>query len=185
MIVYHGSHKAGLKELEFTEDNSRFGGEESLIHGAAIYMTFNKSEAEAYATSGSVYTVEVNGDYFDATSKEVLLDFIYLVEDHFSLSESIINETNIKGLISKTLSGQTSGLIFARNLADVISDTEYLYNLIVLDELEEDIDRLYQEIEELFHWQIVKLNNSEDQVWVLCADHSGYDLEIIEETIID
>ena len=181
MIVFHGSERANLKQLEYSEENSRFGGEQGLIHGAAIYMTFSEQEAQAYATSGSYYKVEVSGEIFDATDEFSMLEFVRMVEKELNCEDYLTTHPATKQLISDTISGKTSGVMFARNLANIVGNHEDLYYQIVVDKFDEDIDACMDTIENLFHWKLVKLNNSSDQQWLLCIDPQGYGLDIVSE----
>ena len=181
MIVFHGSHQSNLNQLEYSEENSRFGGDDGLIHGAAIYMTFSEEEAQAYATGGSYYKVAVSGDIFDATDEFSMMEFVRSVEEGLNCHDCLSTHPATKELINDTLSGKTSGVVFARNLANLVGNHEDLYNQIVVEKFNEDIDSCMDTIEGLFHWKLVRLNNSNSQQWLLCTDPNGYGLEIISE----
>jgi len=185
MIVWHGSGEKGLHKLEYSEDFSRFGGADGLKYGAAIYMTLSEEEAKAYATGGSYYKVEVSGEVFDATDEEVLNNFVKDLGTKLGYDGDLTEDGDIQSLIKYTLEGKSSGLDFADNVSLVIGNNEYLYNAIVVDLLEEDIDALDDIAEKAFHWNKVILNNNETQKWLLCTSEEGEGLTILEEFSIE
>lgn len=181
MIAYHGSHLKGLKQLTYSEGNSRFGGEDRLLHGAAIYLTVSENEAKAYATSGSYYKVQINGEIFDATDKNVLESFIRKFEKKHNIDDVLICNRYIQALISDTLSGKSSAIVFATNIDRIISNDEALYLAIIGEVFNEDADQCSQSLNELFYYKLIKLNNVSSDTWVLCLDQTGSCLEILEE----
>jgi hypothetical protein len=181
MIAYHGSHLKGLKQLTYSEENSRFGGEDRLLHGAAIYLTVSEIEAKAYATSGSYYRVQIKGEIFDATDKDVLESFIKKFEKKHNIEDVLIKNKNIQSLIADTLSGKSSAVVFSTNIDRIIANDESLYWAIIGDFFNEDSDQCSQSLADLFSYKLIKLNNVSSDTWVLCLDQTGSCLEIIEE----
>ena len=185
MLVYHGSHVSGLKKLSYTEENSRFGGEANLVHGAGIYLTVSKEEARAYATS-SLYTLEVSGDVFDATDREVLQEYVVNLLKSWKVSEEIVNHKTIQNLIRQTSLGESSGVVFAKNLGDVFANEIDLYGEILQERFLDDVDALCSATESSFSYRLIKVRHKGNQTdWVICLDHEGLGLEILEEETIE
>ena len=181
MKAYHGSHLSGLKKLIYTEENSRFGGDANLVHGAGIYLTISKEEALAYATS-SLYSIEISGEVFDATDPEVLKAFILNLLNTWNVSLDIINNETLKSLIKRTSQGDISGVSFAKNISDVFSNDYSLYSAVLQEKFQDDIDALSSSVESLFHFKLIKIRHKGNGTdWVICTDHDGYGLEIIDE----
>lgn len=190
MICYHGSPKKGLKQLTYSDEQSRFGGADGLLHGAAIYLTISESEAKAYAMGGSCYKLNINAPVFDATDKDELINFIknFSVKNNVD-ADSLLSNYHIKALIKNTLAGKSSGIIFADNLFTIISNEVDLYHSVIVDNFNEDSDACLSSLQSLFTYSFVKLNHigSSDELrtWVLCLDRDGKGIEILEETLID
>lgn len=183
MKAYHGSHLSNLKNLTYQEENSRFGGDANLVHGAGIYFTLSKDEAKAYATA-SLYTVEITGPIFDATDKEVLNNYILQMLSSWGVSLEIVNHPTIQNLIKQTVKGETSGVIFARSLADIFSNEISLYQEVLKSHFKDDIDELYKNTESFFNYSFVKVFHKGNQTyWVICLNHDGVGIEILEEEI--
>lgn len=185
MICYHGSHAKGLTQLSYSEENSRFGGEQGLIHGAAIYLTLSEEEAKAYATGGSYYKVKVSGNIFDATDAGELMDLIHRFEHSLGLEDYVSRDPSILELIKHTVMGKCSGVVFATNVFRIISNDMGLYSAIIEDVFNQDSDACLDSLTQLFNYSLIKLNNNENETWVLCLDQAGAGLEIIEEIILD
>lgn len=179
MICYHGSHLQGLKQLTYREENSRFGGDEKLLYGAAIYLTTSPEEAKSYATGGSYYKILISQPVFDSTNEEDLAAFIKEFEASKGIEESILENPEIKTLIRDTIAGKSSGLSFADNLFMVISNEPSLY-YIITSYFQEDVDACLDSLTNLFKPSFVKINRK-GQTWVLCLDKEGYGMEIVEE----
>lgn len=185
MIVFHGSHLTGLKKLTYSEENSRFGGDNRLLHGAAIYLTISSIEAQAYATGGSYYKVQVKGEIFDSTDESILRSFVESFEKKHSIMGVLTLNELIKRLISDTASGKSSGLMFAKNIDKIIMNDANLYAAVICDIFKDDLDLCLISLEELFQYELIKIKTNDDNIWVLCLDHSGDCLEIIEEISIN
>lgn len=184
MKAYHGSHSSGLKKLTYTEENSRFGGEANLVHGAGIYLTLSKNEAKAYATA-SLYTLEITGEVFDATDEEVLQDYVKDLFKNWNLDLELANNKTIQNLIKQTTQGHTSGVSFAKNLSDVFSNDISLYSSILQEKFQDDIDALSEATESSFHYKLVKIKHKGNGTyWVICLDHEGRGIEIVEEELM-
>lgn len=184
MKAYHGSHSSGLKKLTYTEQNSRFGGEANLVHGAGIYLTLSKNEAKAYATS-SLYTIEVTGEVFDATDEEVLQEYVKNLFNQWNLDPSLLENKTIQNLIKQTAQGDTSGVSFAKNLADVFVNDFNLYFPILQEKFNDDIDSLSEATESAFYYKLIKLKHKGNGTyWIICLDHEGLGLEIVHEELI-
>lgn len=183
MIFYHGSHLQNLKKLTYSEETSRFGGDDKLLHGAAIYLTSSESEAEAYATGGSYYEVEVSGDIFDSTDKEVVTQFIKSIEKE--LQVNLLDNQDIQTMIKQINTGQLSGAYLVSHLMVNIGNHEGLYNDIIVDVFNEDSDLLREKLETLFFYKLILVNNKDISHWLLCLDHSGNGLTILKEIVVD
>lgn len=183
MICYHGSHLKGLKKLTYSEENSRFGGEQKLVYGAAIYLTTSAEEAKAYAAGGSYYKVRISNKVFDATSKEELEAFIKEFEKSIGVDESLLDNSDINVLIRDTLLGKSSGIDFASNVFMVISNDLSLY-YIISDFFQNDLDACLDHISSLFKTSFIKINRKEN-TWVICLDKEGTGMEILEELSVD
>lgn len=142
MIVYHGSHLKGLKELTYTEEMSRFGGDQNLKHGAGIYLTTSIKEAKAYATSGVYYKVRVKGEVFDATDRSALIAFISQLEKELGSDGLLLKNKEINETIEITIKGQSSGVAFAHQLLNVIQNVEVLYSPFVFKHFNGDLDAM-------------------------------------------
>lgn len=187
MIVFHGTPTKGLKQLVYTEENSLRGGENGLVHGVAIYMTTDEGEAREYATSGgSCYRVKVSGAIFDATDKEAMFDFVRSFENTINMSPILSSHVSVHELIKNTLVGsKCSGVMFAKNLYDIIVNDADLYCQIVGPHFKDDLDAVRQALEDLFSYDLIKLHNRDHQTWVLCLDKDGKNLEILEEMDVE
>ena len=184
MKAYHGSHLSGLKGLTYTEENSRFGGDANLVHGAGIYLTLSKNEAKAYATS-SLYTLEVTGDIFDATDEEVLQEYVKQLLKSWDVDLQLAENSTIQNLIKQTARGDTSGVYFGKNLSDVFSNDISLYSYILQDKFNDDIDALCESAEQAFQYNLIKIRHKGNGTnWIICLDHEGSGLEIINEEVI-
>lgn len=185
MICYHGSPTKGLTKLSYSEETSRFGGADGLLHGAAIYMTISEQEARAYGAGGSCYKLEISSPVFDSTDENELVRFIKDFEAKIGLSgSSILDNYHIKQLLKSTINGKSSGVIFAENVFLVISNEMDLYNSVIVDLFKEDSDACLDSLTQSFNYSFVKLNNK-DNLWVLCLDKEGKGMKIIEESAID
>jgi hypothetical protein len=182
MIAYHGSSKRGLKTLTYSEDQSRFGGENGLKHGAGVYLTTSANEAKAYATGGSYYIVRVLGQVFDATNIEELQNFVKLVGEKLNYP-SLLKNIKIRDLIKQTNIGVISAVNFAKQIADIISNEESLYSAITSNF--HNIDELDPSINSLFVFDLIKLKNNDHETWIICLRSSERNLEIIEEIAVD
>jgi hypothetical protein len=182
MIAYHGSSVRGLKTLTYSEDQSRFGGEKGLKHGAGVYLITSANEAKAYATGGSYYVVKVLGNVFDATKIEELQKFVKEVGEKLNYPNLLKNKT-IKELIRQTNIGVISAVNFPNQIADIISNEESLYSAITSNF--SNIDQLDPFISELFLFDLIKLRNNENETWIICLHSSEKNLEIIEEILVD
>lgn len=178
MLIYHGSPISGLNELTYTEEQSRFGGEMGLFHGSGIYLTTSLEEAISYSCGGSYYIVKVKGDIFDATQEESINSFIKELD--LDCQELLSNE-QIQCLIKNTVSGRISAVAFDHNVKSVISNDIGLYNSIVCENFNEDLDKLNDFIQERFYYKNIYLNNAFSQSWVICLDKNGLSLKILEE----
>lgn len=190
MICYHGSPTKGLKQLTYTEDQSRFGGADGLLHGAAIYLTVSESEAKAYAGGGSCYKLNINAPVFDATDKDELIGFIKKFSQKHDLDVNLLLDNyHIKALIKNTLSGKSSGTIFAEHIFTIISNEFSLYNSVIVDKFNEDSDECLASLNSLFTYSFIKINHigssEEFRTWVLCLDRDGKGIEILEEIAVD
>ncbi len=184
MKAYHGINMYNLKSLTYQEENSRFGGDANLVHGAGIYLTLSKEEAKAYATS-SLYTVNITKPVFDATDKEVLTNYVLDLLSSWKVSLEIIKHPTIQNLIRQTIKGETSGVIFSRSLADILSNEIYLYEEVLKNYFEDDIDALYKITESFFTYKFIKVyHKGNGTYWIICLDHEGLGIEIIEEESI-
>lgn len=181
MIVYHGSPKTGLKELSYTEELSRFGGEEGLKHGSGIYLTTSLKEAQAYAVGGSCYKIRVLGDVFDATDREVLENFVLEIEKECGVEGLLLKNQGIKDVIRLTLRGEVSGINFSKALKDVVDNDVDLYQSLVVPYFQGDLDKVDNFFSSRFSPKAIKLNNTGSESWVIGLDLSGSNLEIIEE----
>jgi len=185
MIVYHGSSCSKLKRLEYSEETSRFGGEMNLVHGAGIYLTVSKEEALAYATA-SLYTIKVSGEVFDATDSEILSSFVASLFNSWNVDLSHLQNTSIQSLIKKTSQGKISGVGFSQSLFIVISNEISLYGEIIQDKFNDDLDALENSIKAAFSYPLVKIHHQGNNTdWIICLDHDGRGIEIVEEEIID
>ena len=181
MIVYHGSSKNGLKNLEYSEELSRFGGEANLLHGAGIYLTTSSSEAMAYATA-SLYKIKVTGYVFDATDQAVLQDFVSTLFKSWGVNQKLIKNNMIQKLIQTTTKGESSGVGFGTGLFTVLSNEISLYSEILQGKFNDDIDALDNAIKSAFHYSLIKVKHKGNNTdWVVCLNHDGNGLEIIEE----
>ena len=190
MTCYHGSPKKGLKQLNYTEDQSRFGGADGLLHGAAIYLTISENEAKAYAAGGSCYKLNINAPVFDATDENELVNFITKFASKNDLAiDLFLANYHIQALIKNTLSGKSSGVIFADHLFTIISNEFSLYNSVIVEKFNEDSDECLASLNGLFNYSFVKLNHvgssEEFRTWVLCLDKDGKGIEILAETEVD
>lgn len=185
MIVFHGSHLMGLKKLTYSEENSRFGGDQRLLHGAAIYLTISDIEAQAYATGGSYYKVQVKGEIFDSTDKSVLNSFVGQFEKKHCIQGVLLNSELIQRLIEDTSSGKSSAVIFAQNLDKIIMNDSELYTSVISDVFNDDLDLCLKSLDELFYYKLIKIKTNDDSIWVLCLDHSGDCLEILAEIVVE
>lgn len=184
MKLYHGSPRTGLKELIYSEELSRFGGDQKLLHGAGIYLTTSIQEANAYAMGGSIYLVDVHSEIFDATDPEILDQFIKQVEN--KIQYSYLRENSlIQTVIKKTLSGESSAMNFAQNINHSIANDEGLYNDIIVNLFDSDIDKCENTILSLFNYKFIKLNNVTSQPWVIGINTEESDIEILEEIVAD
>lgn len=184
MKAYHGSHSSGLKKLTYTEENSRFGGEANLVHGAGIYLTLSKNEAKAYATS-SLYTIEITGEVFDASDEEVLQSYVKDLFNQWNLDRSLTENKTIQNLIKQTAQGHTSGVSFAKNLADVFANDISLYSPVLQEKFNDDIDSLFEATESAFYYKLIKIKHKGNGTyWIICLDHEGQGLEIVDEELI-
>ena len=185
MIVYHGSSRNGLKNLEYSEENSRFGGDANLLHGAGIYLTTSSSEAMAYATA-SLYKIKVTGYIFDTTDKEVLQDFVSSLFKSWGVDQRLVNNNEIQSLIRNTTKGESSGVGFGIGLFTVLSNEISLYSEILKGKFNDDIDSLDDAINTAFHYRLIKVKHKGNNTdWVVCLDHDGNGLEILEELNIN
>ena len=186
MIAFHGSHLQNLKSLAYSEETSRFGGDAKLLHGAAIYLTTDENEAKAYATGGSYYKVLINGTTFDSTAQESIHALLKEISNKANLElELLITHNYIIRFIEDLLSGKTSAVVFTRSLMSIISNDEYLHNVIIADIFEYDDSKLERIINECFNYQNIIINNKDISKWILCLNQSGDNLEILEEFQID
>ena len=181
MILYHGSPKTGLKELRFSEEMSRFGGEMGLKHGLGTYLTTSLDEAIAYAVGGSYYLVKVKGQVFDTTDREEMMGFISEIESEFKCEGLLSQNSLILEVINQTMIGRISGINFARAILNAINDQESLYNDFTLKYFEGDLDKVDSYFSSRFNYQAIKLNNLGSATWVIILDPEGANLEIIEE----
>lgn len=182
MILYHGSPKSGLKELQFSEELSRFGGEMGLKHGLGTYLTTSLDEAIAYAAGGSYYLVQVKGEIFDSTDEEVLKNFITSIEAEFDCPGLLLENSLIKETLKQIVSGKISGINFAKAICDSINDQEGLYNAFTKPYFNGDLDKIDQYFSDRFNYQAIKLNNIGSSTWVVILDPTGANVEILEET---
>lgn len=182
MLAYHGSSQSGLKKLEYSEELSRFGGEENLVHGAGIYLTTSFTEAMAYATS-SLYKIKVSGEIFDATDPEALTSVVQSIAKELNDSENLLmNHLYIKLEIGYTSNGIHSAISFPKNIANIIENDPVLYEQIVGKSLNYDLDKLEEIINSLFQYKIIKIKHRGNNThWIICLSHDGSGLEIIEE----
>lgn len=183
MIVYHGSSKSNLKNLEYSEENSRFGGDMNLVHGSGIYLTISKEEALAYATA-SLYKVHISAPIFDATDTENLENFVSALFSKWEVPD-LVQHSAIQTLIKQTAMGKISGVGFADSLLTVLSNDFSLYAPILQGVFNDDLDKLESEVKSAFNFPYIKVHHQMNGTdWVIGLDHSGVGLEILEETII-
>lgn len=183
MTLYHGSPKSGLKELQFSEELSRFGGEMGLKHGLGTYLTTSLEEAIAYAAGGSYYLVQVKGEIFDTTDKEVMKEFIKKIETEFNCSGLLLENELIMNVINQTIEGRISGINFSRSICNAINDQEALYNNFTLTYFDGDLDKMDEYFSKQFNYQAIKLNNIGSATWVIILDPTGSNVEILEEVL--
>lgn len=183
MVYYHGSSVSGLKTLEYAEDFSRFGGDANLLHGAGIYLTDTENEAMAYATS-SLYKVQVNGSIFDTTDTENLEDFVKNLFHTWGVDPDNSKHPMIQSIILSTSRGDISGVGFPEALFTVISNESDLYHL-ACEVFDEDIDKVNESVHAQFYYKLIKVRHKGNGTnWIICLDHSGYGLEILEEITV-
>jgi hypothetical protein len=183
MKAYHGSHQSGLKKLTYTEENSRFGGDANLVHGAGIYLTLSKEEAKAYATS-SLYTLEISGEVFNATDEEVLSNFVLQLCNSWDISKDILSNSNIQSLIKRTACGDISGVAFAKNVSDIFSNDINLYSEILHSKFNDDLDALLDATESFFHYKLIQIRHKGNGTdWIICIDHEGTGIAVVSEEI--
>lgn len=181
MLAYHGSHQTGLTKLTYTEENSRFGGEANLVHGAGIYLTLSKEEAKAYATA-SLYTVNITGEVFDATDENILSNYIIQICKSWNLSVKILKTKTIQDLIKRTARGDVSGISFAKNVSDIFSNDISLYSEILQNKFNDDVDALSDAAESFFQYKLIKVRHKGNGTdWVICLNHDGSGLEVVSE----
>jgi hypothetical protein len=181
MIAYHGSSIRGLKNLTYSEEQSRFGGEKGLKHGAGIYLTTSQEEAKAYANGGSVYTINLSGSVFDSTDKNNLKDFVSLIGSkiNFNLND---NKTIIL-MIHQVSIGVISAINFTSQIAEVILNDQSLYS-IVENSFDSDIDLVEPFIQSFFNYDNILLSNNEKETWIISLRNHDK-LHIIEELEIE
>lgn len=182
MLAYHGSHVSGLKQLEYTEENSRFGGKDKLLHGAGIYLTLSRTEAEGYGEH--LYIVNVVGSVFDTTNESVLELFINTFFSDHGINLKHIKNKEIQSLIRLTTIGEASGVFFHKDLFLVLTNEYSLYHDILETAFKGDSDLLLKELELSFPYNLIQIRNkSNGNDWLICLSPEGKGLDIIEETI--
>ena len=181
MICYHGSLAHGLKKLTYSENQSRFGGDEKLLYGAAIYLTMSEEEAKGYTMgNGSVYKIQINRPVFDSTDETVLEDYVKKFEQKYHLQNVLLENKNIKDLIIQTTQGKISGLEFPDQLFFIISNDINLY-FIIQDIFNDDLEACQNALKEEFTYDYVKINRKNENIWILGLNKDGDGLEILEE----